>query len=142
MPRPRLLLGLLALAVLTATSLLAGAPAETKAPAPKVPAAQIALYDKEVKPLLAQHCLHCHGADKLPGGLNLASRDSILQGGDGGPAVDLKTPAASRLLQALHHDGQLKMPPKTRLSDKEIAVFSRWVAAGLPFPATGKNYWA
>jgi mono/diheme cytochrome c family protein len=55
-------------------------------PAPKFTAEQVRFYEKEVLPVLQQHCLKCHGADpdKIKGELNLATRAGVLTGGDSG----------------------------------------------------------
>jgi mono/diheme cytochrome c family protein len=104
------------------------------AEAPTFTPQQVAFYEKEVLPLLQQHCLKCHGADdKIKGDLNLATRKGVLEGGESGAVVDLKTPPNSLLLKAVHYkDAERKMPPKGKLADKDIAVFEKWVAEGLP----------
>ncbi len=98
---------------------------------------QVAFYDKEVKPILVQHCMKCHGAEpKVKGGLNLATRKAVLAGGDSGAVFDPKDPAASLLLKAIEYkDESYRMPPKGKLADKDIAVLTRWVKGGLPYPA-------
>src|SRR5437868_2857480 len=98
---------------------------------------QVAFYEKDVLPILKEHCLKCHGAEpKIKGGLNLTSRKAVLDGGDTGPAFDPKDPGKSLLLTAIHYkDDAYKMPPKGKLPAKELAVLTKWVADGLPFPA-------
>jgi hypothetical protein len=106
--------------------------------APKFTAEQVAFYEKDVLPLLKQHCLKCHGDDpeKVKGELFLTTRKAILEGGITGPAVDLKTPADSLLLKAVHYkDDDYKMPPKGKLADKDIATLEKWVRDGLPVSA-------
>ena len=51
--------------------------------------AQIEAFEKNIRPLLVQHCYECHSADsdKLKGGLLLDSREALLLGGDTGPAI-------------------------------------------------------
>ena len=44
-------------------------------------------YVREVKPLLARHCVSCHGAAKPRGGLRLDTAAAALKGGKSGPAV-------------------------------------------------------
>jgi hypothetical protein len=97
---------------------------------------QVALYEKEVLPLLKAHCLKCHGADpnKVKGGLDLTTRALALQGGDTGPAVDLADPAKSLLLEAVLHTKEgYEMPPGKKLPAADIATLTRWVKAGLPW---------
>jgi mono/diheme cytochrome c family protein len=93
-------------------------------------------YDKDVLPILKQHCLKCHGADeKIKGGLNLTSRKAVLAGGDTGPAFDEKKPADSLLLKAIRYkDEAYQMPPKGKLPDAELTILEAWIADGLTMP--------
>jgi hypothetical protein len=97
---------------------------------------QAEFFEKEVRPLLAERCFECHGGKKVRGGLNLTSREAILRGGDTRPAAVPGKPDESLLIQAVRREGDLKMPPKTRLGDQDIDRLSRWVAMGLPWPET------
>ncbi len=100
-------------------------------------AEQSAFFETKVRPLLSKRCYSCHStsAKKSKGGLKLDSRESILKGGDSGPAVDLGKPARSLLLKAVKYDG-LEMPPTGKLSVDEIEVLSKWVEMGVPWPET------
>ena len=91
-----------------------------------------------IRPLLEMHCLKCHGADeeKMKGGYSLATREAAVAGGDSGPGVDLKNHADSLLLKAVEYKSdELRMPPKGKLPETDLAVLRKWVAAGLPYPA-------
>jgi len=100
----------------------------------KPSAAEMALFEKEVLPVLQANCFKCHGGgDKLRGGLRLISREGILKGGDLGPAFNAAKPEESRLLQAIHYKEGLEMPPKGKLPAKEIEILTRWVKAGIPW---------
>ena len=99
-------------------------------------AQEVAFYEKDVQPLLKENCLRCHGEkDKIRGGLNLMNRAALIEGGDTGPAIDLKNPEKSLLLRALHYEGGYEMPPSGKLKDAEIALITTWVKAGLPWTA-------
>lgn len=93
-------------------------------------------FEREIRPLLLSRCTKCHGGEKTKGGLKLTSRESILQGGDTGPAALPGKPAESLLIQAIQHEGALKMPPKEKLTSADIARLTRWVQLGLPWPRT------
>src|ERR1700682_1238697 len=94
-------------------------------------------FEKEVRPLLVARCHQCHGDLAKPKGkLRLTSHANILQGGETGPAVVPGKPAESLLIQALGYTETLKMPPKGKLPDGEIAILTRWVQMGLPWPET------
>jgi hypothetical protein len=101
------------------------------------PKEDVAYFENEVRPLLVKSCFRCHGPTKQQGSLRLDSRAAILQGGDSGPAAVANKPADSLFLKALKHDGDLKMPPKGKLADEQIAVLTRWVEMGLPWSAEG-----
>ena len=95
----------------------------------------LAFWKEKAKPLLQENCWKCHGAEKkIRGDLVLTTRQGILDGGEIGPAVDLKNPQASLLLQMVSYkDGDHEMPPLGKLSDEQIATFSEWIKRGLPF---------
>src|SRR6516165_3379390 len=104
--------------------------------------ANIEFFEKEVRPLLAEHCLKCHGGGKnkkgeviAQGELDLTARDRILKGGESGAVVVPGDPDKSLLVQAVRYQlDSPRMPKKGKLSDKEIAVLARWVRLGLPYP--------
>lgn len=101
-------------------------------------------FERNVWPILAANCLVCHGEQKQESELRLDSRDALLRGGANGPAAQPGNPGQSALIQAIHWDGELKMPPEKKLREEEIATLTRWVARGLPWPQTsvpkGENW--
>ncbi len=95
------------------------------------------LFEKRVRPALAEHCYSCHSmtAKKTRGGLLLDSKEAVLKGGDSGPALVPHKPQESRILKALRYDDpELRMPPKGKLPDALIADFEKWIALGAPDP--------
>jgi Protein of unknown function (DUF1553)/Protein of unknown function (DUF1549)/Planctomycete cytochrome C len=111
-------------------------------PAAEPDARGIELYEAKIRPALVEHCYKCHSsqarqAKKLRGGLLLDSRADLLKGGDSGPAIVSGKPAESRLLKALRHEDELKMPPQAKLPDAVIADFATWIAMGAPTPRDG-----
>jgi mono/diheme cytochrome c family protein len=93
-----------------------------------------ALFEKEVRPLLVEKCQRCHGPKKQQAGLRLDSRAGLMKGGDSGPAIVLTAPEKSRLLAVLWQQGDVKMPPKGKLRDEQIAALAMWVQMGAPWP--------
>lgn len=93
-------------------------------------------FEEKVRPLLAEHCFSCHGPDKQKGGLKLDSKAAMIKGGDIGTAIVPGDPAASLMIKAVGYEGDLKMPPKGKLSAKQIADLSSWVKMGAPWPNT------
>src|SRR4051812_29080401 len=106
-------------ACLTLACTTSAAAAETTPASP----ADLQFFQTQVRPLLEAHCLKCHGAEeKVKGGFRLTSRQSILQGGDLGPAVQADKPADSLLIKAIHYsDEKLRMPPKGKLPPEAAA---------------------
>ena len=92
-------------------------------------------FEKNVRPVLVEKCLSCHSAEKPKGGLRLDTRERMLQGGDGGAVVVPGEVKKSRLVDAIRHTGELKMPSGGKLTDREIAALEEWVVRGAPWPA-------
>ena len=99
-------------------------------------AADIAFFEKSIRPLIVEKCQACHGNEKAKGGLRLIDRESLLKGGDGGAVVVPNRPEESRLVHAVRYLDEPKMPPKAKLSDSEIAAIERWVSEGAPWPSS------
>ena len=93
-------------------------------------------FSEQVKPLLKQHCFECHrnDTDNLGGNLAMASRASMIVGGESGSVVDKNSIENSLLLRVLSYEDDMpQMPPEGKLSDEEIAVFKKRVELGLPW---------
>lgn len=102
-----------------------------------IPKQHLDFFESRIRPVLVKRCYECHSADadELQGGLFLDSRAGITQGGESGPLLDMDTPEASLLLQALRHE-DLEMPPDRKLPEPVIADFEQWVKLGAPDPRT------
>src|SRR5262249_12262570 len=93
-------------------------------------------FEKNVRPVLAEKCVGCHGPEKAKGGLRLDTREWVLKGGDHGDVVVPGKPKESRLVKAVRYaDADLQMPPKGKLPDREVAALEKWVELGVPWPA-------
>jgi len=92
-------------------------------------------FEKKIRPILVQHCYECHSgeAKELKGGLRLDSREASRRGGDSGAVLVPGDPAASVLLSALRYES-FQMPPQGKLSERVIADFEKWIAAGAVDP--------
>ena len=94
-------------------------------------------FEKEIRPLLAEHCYQCHSkqADRIRGGLLLDTATSWQVGGDSGEVIIPGEPENSRLIRAVRYeDGDFQMPPKYKLEEGEIAALEKWIAMGAPDP--------
>ena len=96
---------------------------------------EVAFFEREIRPVLAARCFKCHAGEDAEHGLRLTSRQSILMGGERGPAAIAGQPAESLLLRAIRHEGELKMPRGgDRLSAAQASAFEQWIAMGMPWP--------
>ena len=98
------------------------------------PTASNEFFEKQIRPLLVEHCVGCHGEKKQEGGLRLTSRDMLLKGGDTRLAVVPGEPDESLLIRAVEYLDEPKMPPKQKLPDADIAKLRDWIAMGAPWP--------
>lgn len=95
------------------------------------------LYKKKLLPILKRDCFECHSKseDRFESGLDVETRQGLIDGGDRGTAFDFDDVEESLLLIALsYEDEELQMPPNGRLSDKEIGYFKQWIKQGAPMP--------
>ncbi|MEQ8532964.1 MAG: DUF1549 domain-containing protein, partial [Imperialibacter sp.] len=98
-------------------------------------------FSTEVKPILNQHCITCHGGVKKNGGFSVLFREEAL--GDtksGKPAIIPGHADESELMRRLlANDPEVKMPYKKKpLSDEEIDILRRWIDEG----AEWGEHWA
>ncbi|MFO0905094.1 MAG: PSD1 and planctomycete cytochrome C domain-containing protein [Pirellulales bacterium] len=102
-------------------------------------------FQREIQPILAEHCTQCHGvdADDRKGGLRLDLRDGALRGGDSGqPAVSPGQPDKSELLRRVRStDPDEVMPPPNQnkpLSAQQKELLRRWIENDAPYA----SHWA
>jgi len=97
--------------------------------------AAMKFFETQVRPLLADNCYECHGAQKKKGGLRLDNLPYILAGGEGGAAIVPGEPEKSLLMDFISYkDSDHEMPPGGKLSDKQIQSLRQWIAMGAPWP--------
>lgn len=102
-------------------------------------------FQRDVQPILAERCLHCHGVDEETrhGGLRLDQRASALEGGDSGtPALVAGKPDESELLRrVMSADDSERMPPPSEqksLTPEQLETLRQWIAEG----AVYEEHWA
>jgi len=91
-------------------------------------------FESEIRPILVDHCIACHGESDQNGGLRLDSRTALLKGGDSGPAAVPEVGDESLLIAAVTRSEDLAMPPDDPLSKSQVAALTKWVSLGLPWP--------
>jgi mono/diheme cytochrome c family protein len=141
--------------VLLATLLLTLLSTQSAAPASASPIS----FDTDVKPVLEQHCLSCHGETLQSGRFDLRSRDSALKGGARGSDLVPGDAAASRLYRRVAGLERPSMPAQAEpLPAEQIAAIKQWIDEGAAWGSTAtlsstalehrtitpeeRNYWA
>ena len=93
-------------------------------------------YGRDVRPILAEKCFHCHGQDgnKRMASLRLDSREGATADHQGRAALVPGKPAASGIYQRIAvEQGARKMPPaysNRTLTAEQVAVLKRWIEEG------------
>ena len=107
--------------------------------------ADVPLYNRDVRPILANHCFKCHGPDDVArqAGVRLDQREAALAAGDSGavPIVPGKPDDSELVRRILATDADSQMPPPTAnkpLTDAQRQVLKDWIAAGAPY----ESHWA
>ncbi|MBI5851024.1 MAG: hypothetical protein HZB39_08340 [Planctomycetes bacterium] len=96
-------------------------------------------FETQIRPLFRDHCLKCHGPDKLKGDLRLDLRRFAIRGDGEDPIVPGK-PDESLLIEliSLPADDPDVMPGEgEKLSAEQVALLERWIAEGADWPAAG-----
>lgn len=102
-------------------------------------AASPQFYTDHVQPIFQANCYRCHAGLNHRGGLHLDSPAGILHGGKDGVVIVPGHPDQSLMVSLIRHEGPagdpMPMPPKSKLSDSDIATITEWIQAGAPMPA-------
>ncbi len=98
-----------------------------------VASGQSVSFRADVKPILENRCLKCHGASMQLGKLDLRSREAALKGGEKGPSLIPGKPEESSLYRKVAGLEKPLMPMDGKLSAKEIEVLKGWIADGAPW---------
>jgi mono/diheme cytochrome c family protein len=98
-------------------------------------------FGRDIQPILAKRCFHCHGPDKAEAGLRLNGREGATALLDAGTrAIVPGEPDESELLLRVASDDEsTRMPPEGKpLSASEIDRLRRWIAEGGEY----EQHWA
>jgi len=99
----------------------------------KLPAdvqAQFARFEKEIRPILTQRCVSCHGGDEPEAELDLRSLGSLVRGSKSGPVIVEGFSDKSVLIRKV---ASRAMPPADSgepLTAVEIRTITRWIDKG------------
>src|SRR5436190_6039648 len=102
-------------------------------------------FQRDIQPILAEHCAQCHGADEKErkSGLRLDQRDAALKGGESGTAaiVPGKLDQGELIRRITSTNPDEVMPPpdhKKPLSATQIETIKQWIKDG----ANYESHWA
>ncbi len=99
---------------------------------------QLEFFEAKIRPIFVDHCYKCHStaAEKIKGGLVLDSKWGWETGGDSGPALVPGNLSESLIIDGVRRSEAIidPMPPKSKLSDAQIAALEKWVEMGAPDP--------
>ena len=93
-------------------------------------------FVRDIEPILKQHCVGCHGPDEQESRFRLDRLAIMLSGGNSGePAIVPGDPKSSYLVTLIRHQEPGKeMPPDATLSEDQIGLIEKWIAAGAQTP--------
>src|SRR5882757_4262526 len=85
-------------------------------------------FQDRIQPIVFKNCNGCHTFGGHAGELRMDSFATLMKGGGRGPAVVPGHPEGSLLLKAVRYgDPDLKMPPRGKLADSDIAALEKWI---------------
>ena len=95
-------------------------------------------FDRDIRPLLSEHCFACHGPGKQEAGLRLDDGPATLALLESGERAIVPGDTASSALIAriVATDPDTVMPPPhfhKELSEAQKDLLTRWIAAGAPY---------
>ncbi|MEM7371630.1 MAG: DUF1553 domain-containing protein [Bacteroidota bacterium] len=98
-------------------------------------------FNTQIRPILNNNCLSCHGGVKKNGGLSMLFREeALLPTKSGKHAIVPFHPEQSELLHRIaHHDPEERMPPESDpLTQEQIHLLTKWIEQG----AKWETHWA
>jgi mono/diheme cytochrome c family protein len=94
----------------------------------------LSLFKSQVRQVLIDNCVDCHGGAEVESGLDLATRKGLLRGGSHGPAVVAGKAIDSNVVRFISHKEKPYMPEGgDKLPAEQIAAISQWIDLGAPY---------
>src|SRR5262249_53774086 len=92
----------------------------------------------EIKPIFEASCIRCHGRGRTKGEFRIDNRNTVLKGGESGPAVMPGKSAESYLIElVMGFDPDNTMPKKgSRLTREQIGLLRAWIDQGVNWDET------
>ena len=95
-------------------------------------------FDKDIKPLIENSCLKCHGAEKPKSKYRVDSREAFIKGGESDEAAVI--PGKSEKSPVVHYVSDLvadyEMPPTDKrdkypkMTPEQIGILRAWIDQG------------
>ncbi|MDX2247306.1 MAG: DUF1553 domain-containing protein [Bacteroidia bacterium] len=98
-------------------------------------------FNRDIRPILNQHCLACHGGVKKSGEFSLLFREEAMDTAESGKLAIIPGDAQNSelILRLRHHDPELRMPLEADpLSPDQIRLIEKWIRQG----AHWEDHWA
>lgn len=100
-------------------------------------------FNRDIRPILTQHCTACHGGVKEAGGISFVSKEGAMGTGESGErAVVPGDPSKSEMLRRIRSTDPDEVMPKPKhgppLPESQIELIERWIAQG----AEWRDHWA
>src|SRR5947208_13169086 len=94
-------------------------------------------FAREIKPIIEASCIKCHGRGRTKGDLSIESRETLIKGGESGPAIIPGKSEESHLIELVAGlDPDSVMPQKgKRLTPEQIGLLRAWIDQGAPWDA-------
>jgi len=97
-------------------------------------------FNRDIRPILSNHCFQCHGADESSRGaeLRLDVRESAVGRGAINPASLADSHVLTRIMSS---NPEERMPPAEAnkpLNERQIQLLKQWIAEGAPY----EDHWA
>jgi hypothetical protein len=99
------------------------------------PAGTTVDFARDIKPILENACLRCHGTERPKSKFSLSTRETALKGGENGIAI---IPGDSAKSALIHYVAQLvpdmQMPPVGKgdpLTTQQVALLRAWIDQGV-----------
>src|SRR5881396_2060568 len=102
------------------------------------PASRKVDFVKGIKPIFEASCIKCHGRGRTKGDLSIESRETLIKGGESGPAIIPGKSEESHLIELVAGlDPDSVMPQKgKRLTPEQIGLLRAWIDQGAPRDAS------
>ena len=99
-------------------------------------AAEVPNYETQIRPILKEHCTHCHGEEeKLKGGVDLRLRRFMDGKTEDGNAILTPGHPEKSALWTLARDGEMPKKGK-KMPEHQIALLAAWIKAGAKISET------